>query len=375
MARLRHEGPVDGLITDRVAERHPAGTGRSADPSQKRLRSTTPSPSFRKTWTIGVRRTRRVSSPAQPQTIVPTRGSSRASVGEADLRWGARTRSERVTPCPRRRPRRGGAPCPRTDFAPEFARRVSSVLDSCAAGCQTRYRSGSRRVPVEPPVHHLRRHLRHRGAAGDVGSASTESIGPALTAASTSGAGGDSGRSSSSVRSGAPIRREPMESGRLRFAADGPALRLHRPRRHPAGPLRIALPRRRGQLLDAPGPGPGGVSPRRGRGGDQVRPPPAPGAGGRAADGPDRVHLRGRLRGDDGRRGHGPDRRLPRRRGSERLRDDRRPRRARTALRVLRSGARVPRALAHRTRALPPLPRQDRRRRGERDPRARGPRA
>ena len=50
--------------------------------------------------------------------------------------------------------------------------------------------------------------------------------------------------------------------------------------------------------------------------------------------GSDLLHLRGRLRGDDRRRGHGPDRRLPRPTRAQRLRDDRRPRRPRPALRV-----------------------------------------
>ena len=126
-----------------------------------------------------------------------------------------------------------------------------------------------------------------------------------------------SGRSSSRVRSASrqvgpwpTVAARPTAYG-YRSARHGPALRLHRSRRHPARPLRLALPRRRGQLLDAAGARARGLPPRRGRGRDQVRPPRAPGAGGRAADRPDRLHLRGRLRGDDRRRGHGPDRRLP----------------------------------------------------------------
>src|ERR687898_1169283 len=124
---------------------------------------------------------------------------------------------------------------------------------------------------------------------------------------------------------------------RLRLARHAAAMRLHRPGWDPAGAIRFAVPRRRGKLFDAPGPRAGGVPPSRRGGGDQVGPARAAGARGRTADRADRLHLRGRLRRDDGRRGHGPDRRLPARRGPHGLRDDRGPRGARPPVRGLRA--------------------------------------
>src|SRR5690606_5117239 len=47
-----------------------------------------------------------------------------------------------------------------------------------------------------------------------------------------------------------------------RVAPDGDPLRLHGPRRHPARPGGLALPRPRGQLQPAPGAGAGGMSSR-----------------------------------------------------------------------------------------------------------------
>src|SRR3954469_6546313 len=95
-------------------------------------------------------------------------------------------------------------------------------------------------------------------------------------------------------------------------------LRLHRPRRDPAGAGQLALPRRRGRLQPGAGAGAGGLPPGRGRGGDHVRAAGAAGARGGAADGPDLLHLRGRLRLCD----RGGDDADDRRDGAERGRDD-----------------------------------------------------
>ena len=154
----------------------------------------------------------------------------------------------------------------------------------------------------------------------------------------------------------------------------GPALCLHGPRRHPAREGRVALPRRGGQLLEGAVAGARGAAPRRRGGRGQVRAPRGAGARGLAADGSDRLHLRGRLRGRDRPRAHLPDRRHGLRRGGHGLREDRRRRGPGTALRGVSGQARVPLALARPARALPPLPRQGRCRGGERAPRRAGPR-
>ena len=147
---------------------------------------------------------------------------------------------------------------------------------------------------------------------------------------------------------------------------NGTELRLHRPRRHPARRGGLALPRRRGRLLAGPGARARGLPAGRGRGRDHVRPPRAPGPRGGAADGPDLLHLRGRLRLRDRRRDDADDRRDGAQRGRHDLRADRGPRHPPATLRALRRAAGVPRPLAQRPRPLPPLPRQGRRRRGQR---------
>ncbi len=81
------------------------------------------------------------------------------------------------------------------------------------------------------------------------------------------------------------------------------------------GPAALALPRRGGGLLAGAGAGAGGLPAGRGRGRDHVRPPRAAGARGGAADGPDLLHLRGRLRLRDRRRDDAADRRAGARRG------------------------------------------------------------
>ncbi len=143
-------------------------------------------------------------------------------------------------------------------------------------------------------------------------------------------------------------------------------MRLHRPRRDPAGQGQLALPRRRGGLLDGPDARAGGLPQGRGRGRDHVRPPRAAGPRGGPPDGPGLLHLRGRLRLRDRGRDDAADRRDGPRRERHRLRADRGSRRPQAALRSLRGAARVPLALAPRPRPLPPLPRQGRRRRGQR---------
>src|SRR5215212_1871648 len=148
----------------------------------------------------------------------------------------------------------------------------------------------------------------------------------------------------------------------------GTELRLHRSRRNPARPGQLALPRRRGRLFPGAGAGAGGLPPGRSRGRDHVRPPRAPGARGGAADGPDLLHLRGRLRLRDRGRDDADDRRDGTERGRDDLRADRAAGDSEAALRALRGTARVPLALAPRPRPLPPLPRQGRRRGGQRAP-------
>ena len=96
----------------------------------------------------------------------------------------------------------------------------------------------------------------------------------------------------------------------------GPELRLHRPRRDPARQGQLALPRRRGRLLAGPVARARGLPPGRGRGRDHVRPPRAPGPRGGPADGPDLLHLRGRLRLRDRGRDDAADRRSGPRRGA-----------------------------------------------------------
>ena len=76
-----------------------------------------------------------------------------------------------------------------------------------------------------------------------------------------------------------------------------------------------------------------GLPPGRGRGRDHVRASRGPGDGGRAADRPELLHLRGGLRGGDRRRDDPADRRHDRRRGRHALRADRGPRDPRAAVR------------------------------------------
>src|SRR4029077_1761502 len=148
-----------------------------------------------------------------------------------------------------------------------------------------------------------------------------------------------------------------------RFAAQ---LRLHRSRRDPARQGQLALPRPRGRLLAGAGAGARGLPPGPRRGRDHVRPARAAGPRGGAADGPDLLHLRGRLRLRDRGRDDADDRRDGPQRGRHDLRADRAARDPEAALRALRRAARVPLALAPRPRPLPPLPRQGRRRGGQR---------
>ena len=116
------------------------------------------------------------------------------------------------------------------------------------------------------------------------------------------------------------------------------ALRLHRPRRHPARAATArssATPRANFSMLQARAL----EACHRAEVEVVIKsgPPRGPGAGGLAADRPDRLHLRGRLRGRDRRRDHGPGRRLRAGRGEDDLRDDRRPRRSRAAVRGVRA--------------------------------------
>ena len=97
----------------------------------------------------------------------------------------------------------------------------------------------------------------------------------------------------------------------LGSTADGPALRLHRPRRHAARPRRVALPRRRGRVHAARRPGARGLPPRRGRGRADLRAPARPGRRAGAADRRDRLLLRDRRRAGHRRRGDLALRRVP----------------------------------------------------------------
>src|SRR3954454_17628133 len=181
-----------------------------------------------------------------------------------------------------------------------------------------------------------------------------------------------SGRARSRVRSASLQRIARYGSDR----ADAARLRLHRSRRDPARAGQLALPRRRGRLQPGAGAGARGVPPGRCRGRDHVRPARAAGARGGAADGSDLLHLRGRLRLRDRWRDDADDRGDGAERGGHDLRADRGARDPEAAVRALRRAARVPLPVAPRPRPLPPLPRQGRRRGGERAParpRLRGP--
>ena len=92
---------------------------------------------------------------------------------------------------------------------------------------------------------------------------------------------------------------------------------------------RVAVPRRRGRLHPAARARAGGVPPGRGGGGAEVRPAQGSGDGGRAADRPERLHLRGRLGPGDRRRGAAAVRRVRAARRPDAARADRRDRRAR----------------------------------------------
>ena len=123
-------------------------------------------------------------------------------------------------------------------------------------------------------------------------------------------------------------------------------LRLHRPRRDPARPGQLALPRRRGGLLAGAGAGARGLPPGRRRGRDHVRPPRAPGPrGARLMGQSSYIYEAGCAFAIDGETtlltGESP------RRGRHGLREDRAPRHPEDALRALRGAARVPLALAH----------------------------
>ena len=158
--------------------------------------------------------------------------------------------------------------------------------------------------------------------------------------------------------------------------ACGDPLRLHRPRRHPARPRRVAVPRRRGRLHAAPRPRARGLPPGGGGGGDQVRPPPRPGDGGRPPARPDVVHLRGRDGHGDRRRADLPHRRPPAARRTLTIHAQvERVGRARRCCSSAYAGRLEHHdAVARRPRGLAPVPRRGRRRRGQRAARARGPR-
>src|SRR3954447_3850911 len=147
------------------------------------------------------------------------------------------------------------------------------------------------------------------------------------------------------------------------------SLCVHRPRRDPSGPPRLALSRLGGQLLDAPSPDAGGLPSGGRRGRDHVRPPRGPGDGRRAATGPDVLYLRGRLRCLHRRRADAADRRLGPRRSRHAGGEDARGGHPRPALRALCRPPRVAPPLAPRSPPVTPLPRQGRRGRGQ--PRAR----
>src|SRR4051794_26854710 len=124
--------------------------------------------------------------------------------------------------------------------------------------------------------------------------------------------------------------------------ADAARLRLHRSRRDPARAGQLAVSRRRGRLQPGAGTGAGGLPPGRRRGGDHVRAAGAAGARGGATDGPDLLHLRGRLRLCDRWRDDADDRCDGAERGRDDLRADRGARDPEAALRALRGAARVP---------------------------------
>ena len=156
----------------------------------------------------------------------------------------------------------------------------------------------------------------------------------------------------------------------------GPALRLHRPRRHPARARAArcsATPRAtsrcaQARALEACHRAGVEVVIMSGRREAQVH-------GRRPADRPDLLHLRGRLRRRDRRRANAADRRLAAGRGRHAGREDAR----RAASRTCSSSASPGRLEWHspwhtRPRALAPVPRQGRRRRGQRAARRARPR-
>ena len=94
---------------------------------------------------------------------------------------------------------------------------------------------------------------------------------------------------------------------------------------------RLAVPRRRGRVHAAARPRAGGMPPRRRGGGAEVGPAQGAGDGGRAADRPERVHLRGGLGRGDRRGGEPALRRVRAARRADAARADRRHRGARPA--------------------------------------------
>src|SRR4051794_1109297 len=152
------------------------------------------------------------------------------------------------------------------------------------------------------------------------------------------------------------------------------AVPVPRSRRHPAGPSRLAAPRRRGEHVAARRAGDRGVPARGRRGRAHVRPAQGDGRDPGAPVRPALVHLRGRRVPRPRRRGAVAHRRPAARRAGLDLRADRGHRRARAAARPLRRPARVPRPVAPRPRGLAPLSWPGRRLRGQRDPRGARPR-